>query len=117
VQSQSWDKEKEHKHHPQVCEKVQGNYPQVFFVYLKLFAEPWAIGVPQSQGNNPVEQGEENPNGKSTQEKVSKENDFFAFHDSSVISDEGTSARLLASRNLREFFKSTGELTACESAK
>ena len=62
VQSQGWNKEKEYKHHPQVCEKVQGNYPEVLLVYLKPFAEPWAIGMPQGQGDNPVEEGEEDPN-------------------------------------------------------
>src|SRR5437867_4343838 len=66
--------------------KVQSKRTQFFFVYLKLFAEPGAIGVPQRQGDNPVEQGEKDPNGEGTQEQVSEENDFFAFHDSSVIS-------------------------------
>jgi hypothetical protein len=43
--------------------------------------------MPQSQGDNPVEQREEDSNDKGAQEKVSEKNDFFAFHDSSVISD------------------------------
>lgn len=38
--------------------------------------------------------GEEDTNGKGTQEKVPEENDFFAVHDSSVISDAGIGARL-----------------------
>ena len=50
--------------------------------------------MPQSQGDNPVEQREEDTNDKGAQEKVSEENDFFAFHDSSVISDGGIDARL-----------------------
>ena len=64
VQSQGWNKEKEHEHHPQVCEKVQGNRPKFFFVYLKPFAEPWAVGMPQGYGDNPVEEGEEDANGE-----------------------------------------------------
>jgi hypothetical protein len=58
--------------------------------------------MPQSQGDNPVEQREEDSNDKGAQEKVSEENDFFAFHDSSVISDGGIDARLSGPRNLRE---------------
>ena len=58
--------------------------------------------MPQSQGDNPVEQREEDSNDKGAQEKVSEENDFFAFHGSSVISDAGIDARLSGARNLRE---------------
>jgi hypothetical protein len=94
VQSQRWDKKEKDNHYPQVCEKVQGKRPQFFFVHLKPFAEPWTIGMPQSHGGNPIEEGKENTNSKGTQEKVSEENDFFAFHDSSIISDEGIGARL-----------------------
>jgi hypothetical protein len=94
VQSQRRDKEEKDNYDPYITEKVQSKRTQFFFVYLKLFAEPWAIGVPQGQGDNPVEQGEEDPNGEGTQEQVSEENDFFAFHDSSVISDGGIGARL-----------------------
>jgi hypothetical protein len=54
--------------------------------------------MPQSQGDNPVEQREENSNDKGAQEKVSEENDFFAFHDSLVISDGGIDARLSGPR-------------------
>jgi hypothetical protein len=36
--------------------------------------------MPQSQGDNPVEQREEDSNDKGAQEKISEENDFFAFH-------------------------------------
>ncbi len=58
--------------------------------------------MPQSQGDNPVEEREEDSNDKGAQEKVPEENDFFAFHDSSVISDGGIGARLFSPRNLRE---------------
>jgi hypothetical protein len=94
VQSQRRDKEEKDNYDPYITEKVQSKRTQFFFVYLKLFAEPWAIGVPQGQGDNPVEQGEEDPNAEGTQEQVSEENDLFAFHDSSVISDGGIGARL-----------------------
>jgi hypothetical protein len=43
--------------------------------------------VPQGQGDNPVEQSKENANHKGAQEEVPEENNVFAFHDSSVISD------------------------------
>jgi hypothetical protein len=55
MQSQRWDKKEKDNHYPQVCEKVQGKCPQFFFVHLKPFAEPWAIGMPQSHGGNPIE--------------------------------------------------------------
>ena len=55
VQSQRWDKKEKDNHYPQVCEKVQGKCPQFFFVQLKPFAEPWAIGMPKSHGGNPIE--------------------------------------------------------------
>jgi hypothetical protein len=73
--------------------------------------------MPQSQGDNPVEQREEDTNDKGAQEKVSKENDFFAFHGSSFISDGGIDARLSDPRNLREFAKPMYQFRACESAK
>jgi hypothetical protein len=55
VQRQRWDKKEKDNHYSQVCEKVQDKCPQFFFVHLKPFAEPWAIGMPQSQGGNPIE--------------------------------------------------------------
>jgi hypothetical protein len=73
--------------------------------------------MPQGQGHNPVGQGEEDPNSKGTQEKVSKENDLFAFHDSSVISNGGIDARLSGLRNLREFATSMDQFRTCELAK
>jgi hypothetical protein len=94
VQSQRWDKEEKDNYDPYIREKVQSKRTQFFFVEFKSFAEPGAIGVPQGQGDNPVEQGEEDPNSEGTQEQVSEESDFFAFHDSSVISDGGIGARL-----------------------
>jgi hypothetical protein len=117
VQSQRRDKKKEDKHHPQVREKVQGEGTQLFFVHLKPLSKPWSITIPQGQGDNPVEQSEEDPNSEGTQEKVSEENDFFALHDSSVISNGGIDARLSGLRNLREFAKSMDQLRTCESAK
>src|SRR5581483_9635188 len=117
VQSQCWDEKEEYEHYPQVCKKVQGEGTQLFFVHLKPLSKPRSITIPQGQGDNPVEQGEEDPHGKGAQEKVSKKNDFFAFHDSTVISDRGISARLSVSRNLRESAKSIDQVRTCESAK
>jgi hypothetical protein len=73
--------------------------------------------VPQRQGDNPVEQGEEDPNSEGTQEKVSKENDFFPLHDSSLISNGGIDTRLSGLRNLRELGISMEQLGACESVR
>jgi len=117
VQSQARDKKKENEHHPQVREKVQDKRSEFFFVNLKSFAKPWAIGVPHGKGDNPVEQGEEDTNGEGTQEKVSEENDFFALHGASVISDGKIGARLFGLRNLREFAISMDQHRTCESAK
>jgi creatinine amidohydrolase len=66
--------------------------------------------LPQSQRNNPVEQGEEDAHDKGAQEKVPEEDDFLALHDSSVISNGGIDARLSGLRNLREFEKSMHQL-------
>jgi hypothetical protein len=117
VQSQSRDKKEKDNHYPQICEKVQGKRAQFFFVYLKPFTEPWAIGMPQSEGDNPVEQSEEHPNREGAQENVSEENDFFALHGAPVISDGMIAARLSGQRNLREFVVSMDQLRTCESAK
>jgi hypothetical protein len=117
VQSQCWNKKKENEHYPKVREKIQGKCSQFFFVNLKPFAEPWAIGVPRDQGHNPIKQGKKDPNGEGPQENVSEENDFFPFHGSSLISNGGIDARLSGLRNLREFEMSMDQLRACESAK
>ncbi len=58
--------------------------------------------MPQNQSDNPVEQREENSNDNGPQKEVSEEDDFFAFHVSSLISDGGIDARLSGPRNLRE---------------
>jgi hypothetical protein len=50
--------------------------------------------VPQSDGDNPIKQGEENANDEGAQEEVSEEDNFLAFHSSSVISSWGLVARL-----------------------
>jgi hypothetical protein len=102
VQSQRRDQEKKDNYDPYVREKVQSKRTKFFFIKFKSFDQPWNIGMPQSQGDNPVKQREKDSNGKGAQEKVSEENDFFAFHDSSVISDGGIGARLSDPRNLRE---------------
>jgi hypothetical protein len=103
--------------------------------------------MPQSQGDNPVEQREEDSNDKGAQEKVSEENDFFAFHvfidyfarseRCAPIFPSDTVAAVCERRrrkrtfdlpavtdrrysrvtNLREFAKSMYQLRACESAK
>src|SRR5919204_4096297 len=106
MQSQGRDKKEKNNHYPQVSEKIQGKSPQFFFIYFKPFTEPWAVGMPQSQSDNPVKQGEEDSNGKGAQEKVSEKNDFFALHGSSHISNAGTGVRLSSLRNLRELEKS-----------
>jgi hypothetical protein len=117
VQSQSRDKKEKDNHYPQICEKVQSKRAQFFFVDFKPFTEPWAVGMPQSESDNPVEQGEEHPNREGAQEKVSEENDFFALHGAPVISDGRMRTRLSGLRNLREFVVSMDQLRACESAK
>jgi hypothetical protein len=117
VQSQRWDKEEKDNYYPHVREKVQSKRTQFFFIELKSFDQPRNIGMPQSQGDNPVEQREEDSNDKGAQEKVSEENDFFAVHDSSVISGGGIAARLSSPRNVREFAESMDQLKTCESPK
>jgi hypothetical protein len=117
VQSQRWDQEEKDNYDPYVREKVQRKRTKFFFIKFKSFYQPGNIGMPQGQGDNPVEQREEDSNDKGAQEKVSEENDFFAFHDSSVISDRGIGARLSSPRNLREFAKPMYQFRACELAK
>jgi hypothetical protein len=102
VQSQCRDKKEKDNYDPYVREKVQSKHTQLFFIKFKSFDQPWNIGMPQNQSDNPVEQREENSNDNGAQEKVSEEDDFFAFHVSSVISDGGIDARLSGPRNLRE---------------
>jgi hypothetical protein len=102
VQSQCRDKKEKDNYDPYVREKVQSKRTQFFFIKFKSFDQPWNIGMPQNQSDNPVEQREENSNDNGAQEKVSEEDDFFAFHVSSVISDGGIDARLSGPRNLRE---------------
>jgi hypothetical protein len=98
VQSQRRDQEEKDNYDPYVREKIQCKRSKFFFIQLKSFDQPRNIGMPQSQGDNPVEQREENSNDKGAQEKVPEENDFVAFHDSSVISDGGIDARLSGPR-------------------
>jgi hypothetical protein len=102
VQSQRRDQEEKDNYDPHVREKVQRKRTKFFFIKFKSFDQPRNIGMPQSQGDKPVEQREEDTNDKGAQEKVSEENDFFAFHDSSFISDGGIDARLSGPRILRE---------------
>ena len=102
MQSQRRDQEKKDNYDPYVREKVQSKRPKFFFIKFKSFDQPRNIGMPQSEGDNPVKQREEDSDGKGAQEKVPEENDFFAFHDSSLISDGGIDARLSDPRNLRE---------------
>ena len=117
MQSQRRNKKEKDNHYSQICEEVQGKRSQRFFVYVKLFAEPWTVSVPQRQGDNPVEQSKEDPNGEGTQEKVSEEDYFFAFHDPSIISDGRVGARLFGPTNLREFVILMDQLRECESAR
>ena len=117
MQSQRRDQEEKDNYDSYVREKVQSKRTKFVFIKFKSFDQPWNIGMPQNQSDNPVEQREEDTNDKGAQEKVSKENDFFAFHGSSVISDGGIDARLSGPRNLREFAKPMYQFRACESAK
>ena len=117
VQGQRRDKEEKDNYYPYIREKVQSKRTQFFFVELKSFNKPGGIGMPQGYRGNPVEEGEEDTSDKGAQEKVSEENDFFAVHDSSVISDGGIGVRLSSPRNLREFAESMDHLGTCESAK
>jgi hypothetical protein len=94
VQSQCRDKKEKDNYDPYVREKVQSKRTQFFFIKFKSFDQPWNIGMPQNQSDNPVEQREENSNDNGAQEKVSEEDDFFAFHVSSVTSDARIDARL-----------------------
>jgi hypothetical protein len=94
VQSQCWNKEEKDNYYPDVRKKVQGESAQFRFVHFKPFHEPRGIGVPQSQRDNPIEDSEKDANHKRAQEKVPKENNLFAFHDSSATSDEATGVRL-----------------------
>jgi hypothetical protein len=94
MQSQCRDKEKEDEHDPHVCEEVHSKYTQLFFIQLERLDKPWGVTIPQDQGDKPVEQSEQDANHKTAQKKVSEKNDFFAFHNSSVISDGRTAARL-----------------------
>jgi len=96
VQSQRRDKEEKDNNYPYIREKVQSKRTQFFFGQFKSFNEPGGIGMPQGQRGNPVEEGEEDTNDKGAQEQVPEENDFFAVHDSSVISDGGIGARLFS---------------------
>jgi hypothetical protein len=98
VQSQRWDQEEKDNYYPYVREKVQSKSTQFLFIKFKSFDQPRNVGMPQSQRDNPVEQREEDSNDKGAKEKVSEENDFFAFHDSSVVSDGAIDARLSGRR-------------------
>jgi hypothetical protein len=117
MQRQCWHKEEKDNHYPDIRKEVQGECSQFLFIHFKLFHEPRRVGVPQSQSGNPIEHSEEDTNHKGAEEKVSKENDLFAFHYSSFILDGGIGALLSDRRNLREFARSMDQLTACESAK
>jgi hypothetical protein len=116
VQSERRDKKEKDNHYPQICEKFRVSAPSSFSSSLNR-SEPWARGVPRRHGDDPVEQSEEDTNNKGAQKKVSEENNFFAFHDSSVISDGAIGARLPDTTNPRELLKSVGHLWKCESAK
>jgi hypothetical protein len=102
VQSQRRDQEEKDNYDPYVREKVQRERSKFAFIKIKSFDQPRNIKMPQSQGDNPVEQCEEDSNDRGAQENVSEENDFFAFHDSSVISDGRLDARLSGPGILRE---------------
>jgi hypothetical protein len=56
--------------------------------------------MPQSQGDNPVEQREEDSNDKGAQEKVSEENDFSRSTFSLITSHEASGARLFFHQTL-----------------
>jgi hypothetical protein len=88
MQSQRRHEEEKDNHYPHIRKKVQGECPQFLFIQFKLFDEPRSIRVPQHQCKNPIEQREEDANAKGAQEKIPEENDFFAFHNSPLISDE-----------------------------
>src|SRR5438067_7773730 len=81
MQSQRRNEEEKDNHYPNVREKIQGECSQFLFIHFKLFHEPWRVGVPRSQSGNPIEHSEKDANRKGAKEKVSKEDDFFAFHD------------------------------------
>jgi hypothetical protein len=100
MQSQRRNKEEKDNHYPDIREKVQSQCAQFFFVQVKAFHEPRSIGVPQNQSGNPIEHSEKYSNHKGAQEKVSKDNNLFAFHDPSAISDQAIDVRLFFHRTL-----------------
>jgi hypothetical protein len=117
VQSQRGNEEEKDNHDSQVCKKVQGKCGEFLFLEFKPMHEQGNVSVPQSQSGNQVKQSEQETNHERPKEKVSEKNNLVVFHDLSVVSNGVVAARLSRPINVREFMKSMGQLTPCESAK
>jgi hypothetical protein len=117
VQSQRRDQEEKDNYDPYVREKVQSERTKFFFIKFKSFDQPRNIGMPQSQGDNPVEQREEDTNDKGAQEKFLKKMIFSRSTVLLLFRTQGLMRAYPAHEICVNKRKPMYQFKACESAK
>ncbi|PYJ64498.1 MAG: hypothetical protein DME76_19840 [Verrucomicrobia bacterium] len=80
MKGQRWHEEEEYQHHAQQDKKEQNQSAEFFPVDSEEVRRPGCGGVPKQKRRPEVEKGEYKANDKCGEEKVAKENDFFAVH-------------------------------------
>jgi hypothetical protein len=89
VQSQRWHQKEEYDYDTQLDEEPQNQPSEFVLVDLKQVRRPRNRSVPKQNRRGKVEQREYKADDECTEEKVPKEDDFFAVHAAFSLTTNG----------------------------